>query len=776
MRLHPIVVALFVTFLGRQASALELGLPQGNLWLGSPLALRIPLVLDNAQATGSLCTQVELRQGDPTQAGTAVQALLEPGPTPERPFLSIRSTRAIEEPVLHLRVQLGCQGSTSRQFTLLADPPAVRAPVVAAPGSATTPSDSNVPAAGRAFAPAVRATPSPARAGSGRSAGSTAPAGERAAAAEGARERAVQGSNRNGATSAPRARPAPAPRATTARSSAPAARAGATAPQSRLQLDSLEPLPQELPLRAARRLETPLRAGTGSALLTGPAPGVPQGEAGVASGQAAPAAAPTPEQIERNRELEAALAELRAQANQSKKTVAQLQGELNEARERRNSNPLLYVLGLLLLALIALWILRRRSDDDEPREGGSPFSSSPSGLAPLAPRAGLAPAPSTLRERLGRRRSRARAEADEDETGDSPRFFGAAAAGHAGADDEDGDDRDPPRHGAGASGFGNSMHGHAQDEVDEERAHDVDELHDVQQQAEFFSSLGEHERAVEALRHYVDAHPQASAMAYLELLHLYHQLQRTDDYEALRQRCQQALNVRLPDFRGFGAVGGRRLQDYPWALERLQSHWPSSQTLDVIEELLFRSGAAEGDEPFDLAAYRELLMLHALVQEQHFSDGQPWPALEELLRLPGHEEQAGAAPSTQATLRASLQQEPSGLDASLFVPEHFAQMLAQEHDRSPAAELPPLDMELDMDLSRLEAQQIDTIPLSLRRPHEPAPAPESDPGVPTMPLPLSEPLRLVPRADETPPAPSRSRSDKSGGGSSGGPQAARRLP
>ncbi|MDA7415121.1 hypothetical protein PGB34_01970 [Xenophilus arseniciresistens] len=743
MRLHPIVVALFVTFLGRQAAALGVGQPQGDLWLGSPLALRVPVVLDNAQAVGSLCTQVELRQGDATQSPTAVQAVLEPGPTPERPYLAIRSTRAIEEPVLHLRVQLGCQGSTTREFTLLADPPTVRPAIIAPPAGANPSVATRRPAAaGSSSSPSSPAARAPA------------PAAESATAA--ARSRPGEGSRRSAAVAGPQAGSASPERAKPAARPASAPRgAGTSAPQSRLQLDSLEPLPKEMPLRVARRLETPL----GTAVVTGPVPGLPQGEAAAGSSQPAPAA-PTPEQVERTRQLEAALAELRVQASQNRQTVAQLQGELSEARESRYSNWLIQLLSLLLLlALIALWIVRKRSDGGAPDEGGSPF-------APV-------PQPS-MRERLSRRRASRRAEPDDEELPDPPRFFGAAAVGQAAADDED-DDRDAPAQ--AATGFSDTVPGstlfHAQAAATGERAHDVDELHDVQQQAEFFSSLGEHERAVEALRHYVDAHPQASAMAYLELLHLYHQLQRKDDYEALRQRCQQALNVRLPDFRGFGAVGGRRLQDYPWALERLQSLWPSSQTLDLIEELLFRSGAEDG-EPFDLAAYRELLMLHALVQEQHFSDGQPWPALEELLRLPGHEAEPGAAESPPAgTLRASLREEPTGLDPSLFVPEHFAQMLAQEHDRSSGAELPPL--ELDMDLSRLEAQLIETIPLSLRRPPEAAPEPESE--VPTMPLPLNEPLRLVPRADETPPpAPSRPRPDKSGGGSGGSPQAPRRQP
>ncbi|RYF75507.1 MAG: hypothetical protein EOO29_23840, partial [Comamonadaceae bacterium] len=152
------------------ACALGLGTPQGSAWIGQPLDLRVPLMLDSGDA-GALCAQAELRQGEAGHGSTAVRAAVEPGTAPDRPHLRVRSTRPIEEPVLQLRVSVGCQGSTVREYVLLADPPPVLAAVL--PPAARVGPESG--SATRREAPAASATTRPAvRNGATAAAGSAA--------------------------------------------------------------------------------------------------------------------------------------------------------------------------------------------------------------------------------------------------------------------------------------------------------------------------------------------------------------------------------------------------------------------------------------------------------------------------------------------------------------------------------------------------------------------------------------------------------------------------
>lgn len=722
MRIHHTAAALFVTFLSMPALALSLGASQGSAWIGQPLDLRVPLSLDGADAGGSLCTQVELRQGDTGDADThsGVQAVLEPGASPDRPLLRVRSSRPISEPVVNLRVKVGCQGSSSREFVLLADPPPVLAGVPAARTATAAVSSASMSAASRAneTAPAGRTA---LRAGAG--AATPAAPSERSARAARQAERPRQPQ-----TAAAPAGPS-APRLATRRASA-AAPPLADATRGRLQLDALEPRPQP-PLRAARwgeagvsTLKVPL-PGAGSSALTGASMAPATGTDPSASMATTPRASPTLAEVERTTQLEAALAELRAEARQSQQTQAQLRNELADARDIRYSNPLVYVLSLLLLLLAlavgALWRAGRR--------------------VPESPWAEAVPRDGAIRRRFKRRGAQASADAEDEAAGHVPMYFPNTISRRGQPSDED-EDEDEDEARTGGLDASDSTQGaldertrRSADSAAPARALDVDELLDVQQQAEFFTSLGQHEQAIEALRHYVNEHPQASALAYLELLHLYHQTQREADYEQLRQQCQQGLNVRLPGFHEFGAVGGRTLDNYPEVWARLQSHWPHPTTLEVIEELLFRRGTDDDGEAFDLAAYRELLMLYALVQEQSFAAGQEWPSLDDLLRLPRRDSET-PVPALAASAVAGTA--PATADPFNLVLD------PQRGDFQPT--WPPAL--LDLDLERLESSQIDTIPVALRR--APTFVPAQEAGVlTTVALDLPE-LSLEPRADLPP--------------------------
>jgi hypothetical protein len=142
----------------------------------------------------------------------------------------------------------------------------------------------------------------------------------------------------------------------------------------------------------------------------------------------------------------------------------------------------------------------------------------------------------------------------------------------------------------------------------------AEELFDVQQQAEFFMSLGEDEQAIQVLRNHIQDSQVPSALAYLDLFKIYHRQGRRADYEALRIEFNRVFNAGAPPFDQY-ADGSKSLEAYETAFGRIQALWPEPRVLDVIEESIFRESGDTEAEVFDLEAYRELLLLHALAKE-----------------------------------------------------------------------------------------------------------------------------------------------------------------
>ncbi len=142
----------------------------------------------------------------------------------------------------------------------------------------------------------------------------------------------------------------------------------------------------------------------------------------------------------------------------------------------------------------------------------------------------------------------------------------------------------------------------------------TEELFDVQQQADFFISLGEDEQAIQVLKNHLAESQEPSPLAFLDLLNLYHRLGRRNDYDALRNRFNEVFNAGAPQYDQYSDKG-RGLERYETAMGRIQALWPQPRVLDVIEQSIFRDPHDTEGEVFDLEAYRELLMLHALAKE-----------------------------------------------------------------------------------------------------------------------------------------------------------------
>ncbi|NRF69862.1 hypothetical protein HLB44_22915 [Aquincola sp. S2] len=140
----------------------------------------------------------------------------------------------------------------------------------------------------------------------------------------------------------------------------------------------------------------------------------------------------------------------------------------------------------------------------------------------------------------------------------------------------------------------------------------AEELIDLEQQAEFFSVLGQEEAAIDLLVAHLRDTGGTSPLPYLKLLEIQRRLGDRAAHERTRSRFNQRFNAYAPDW-DTDPQQSRLLEDYPRVIARLQRAWP--QPIDAmaeLETLLFRK---DDGELFDLPAYRELLIVYAIARE-----------------------------------------------------------------------------------------------------------------------------------------------------------------
>ncbi len=141
----------------------------------------------------------------------------------------------------------------------------------------------------------------------------------------------------------------------------------------------------------------------------------------------------------------------------------------------------------------------------------------------------------------------------------------------------------------------------------------AEELFDIQQQADFFMSLGQHAQAIDILQNHIGENVETSALAYLDLFDIYHSIDQRTEFADLRAEFNRVFNAQVPEFDQYG-IHSRGLEDYVPVLQRIQALWPNAKVLEVIEESIFRKPDFE-NQPFDLLAYRELMLLYAIAKD-----------------------------------------------------------------------------------------------------------------------------------------------------------------
>lgn len=142
----------------------------------------------------------------------------------------------------------------------------------------------------------------------------------------------------------------------------------------------------------------------------------------------------------------------------------------------------------------------------------------------------------------------------------------------------------------------------------------VEEISDVMQEAEFWMSLNDPQRAIEILEPYAKIELPDSPIPWLYLLDLYRGTDQRMKYTALHDKASRVFNARIPLWDEDGDLSdGRTLEDFPHVVEQICTLWETSEIFAYLESLIFdqREGIREG---FDLFVYQEIMLLLTMVR------------------------------------------------------------------------------------------------------------------------------------------------------------------
>ena len=669
-----IVLPALLLLTAASSMAMSLGRHSGAALIGRPLDISVQAALDAQDDVGNLCLEADVFYADNRLQKSRVRVTLEKSATAQpQALIRIRSSVLVDEPVVTLYLRVGCQLKTERRYVILAE----LVSEIAADKNTSASMSSAVPNM-PAVVPALNTAASTALATTPKIAKSTKRSRSRTLASE---TKADPGNATPGdVVSAPpvtdqfqtsRAKRQRAP-ITTHDSKA------ARLSKARLKLEPLDLLIEREPqLKASAEL------------LSIPATNPQERAAASALWRALSA---QPQDILRDTEklqaLEKSVRDLQSQSQKNLLSIDDLNAKLKNAQEERYANTLVYGLVALLLAALAglVFLLRYQVFRHRSESGDKPWwrkneayenqqeawvdSSPPQQKYKVgADHLDSVAKPTPADVQVGIDSSQAISKSGGTRPAVNPNFVDSA-----------------PFASKDKSDFGLSM-------MLPIRAVKVEELVDVQQQADFFVSIGQHDQAIEVLRSYIAENLETSPLVYLDLFNLYHQLQQPAEYDSLRVSFNQRFNTQVPTFELYTEknVG---LEYYQLALSRIEALWPSAKVLEIIEESLFRQPGTE-KEAFNLEAYRELLMLYSVAKEIISSEPNDVPAAKKI-DLPHRP--ADSPDSRRMTFKSTdIQPLSASMDAN--------QRAGQNMLVKPLMDLvvPPVSLRLglDIDLSKL---------------------------------------------------------------------------
>ena len=578
--------------------ALAAGLGSGGTTavLGQPLDFAVQVRLDPGETLGPECVQAEVTAGDRHIPPPLVRALVEmTGPDTARVRVVTQPT--IDEPVVGIQVSVGCTVRLSRRYVVLADPPST-ALVPVAPSLAAAPTAESGGSAAEAAQSSSAAPAQAPLAGSAADARPRQPAPTltrvaRAEAPKASADPELRARAREQARSRAEGRAA----AVRQRSQAlQAARAAAPAEGPRLKLDVAE--------RAA-----PSKTSVEDALTA-------VAQAASAARAAASAASASALRIA---SLEATVEQLRSEAKASRDLATAFRDRLSRAEGAAGWTMPLMAVAVLLAALAAwlAWRLGRVQAELQQgwRVAAAPLVEPAAGSEVTANRNPTAPIPFVTSELSAPEPAPAPARPRSlpawpapvpvsgsqplpDVTEASPKV--SVSLGDPALEPE------PPMQRT------DLLAGGPRSDKGAPRDVSIEELIDLEQQAEFFVVLGQDDAAIGLLMEHLRSTGGGSPLPYLKLLEIHRRRGSRDAYERMRGHFNQRFNAYAPAW-GVDLGHGRALDDYPGVIPRLQEVWPRPMdAMAELEALLFRKSRGE---LFDLPAYREVLFLYSLARD-----------------------------------------------------------------------------------------------------------------------------------------------------------------
>ena len=661
-----IAIGTALWFTASSAQAMGFGRIVNATQLGQALNFSASVRLEADETLPRECVSAEVFSGDNKLQPSQVRVTLEGAADASERSVRISTVSLIDEPVVTVNVTIGCTAKVTRRFVAFIDPPVL-----------------NLAQAGANDAPALP----PQRPESALS--------PLLASVEGADRRrpATQRSERSAQAPAPRRRPRTAAVAPTVASATPVARAAAPAAPRKVVVAPRMAAVARAPASAGgARLEletsptvtarVPAAAASGSALgPVLPPPAItsanvmpPAQTASVA--QAEQQTLQAERERQRITELEQGLAKLRADGLATQQALAGLQARLREAQAERYANPLVYGLAwlsaLLALAVAALWWRQSRASASAQWWAAAPPGTVDSRLPPSA---GPGSPPGSTSSPLDARSTIADAFGMSSVVDDG----GPTVSLPAG----------PPH--TVPMPLAPIAAAPAPVVPEPTRELSVEELIDLEQQAEFFVVLGQDEAAIDLLMSHVRRDGGISPLPYLKLLEIYRRRGDTVAYERTRERFNRRFNAYAPDWES-DLQQGRSLVDYPEIITRLQALWVTPpRAMETLDASLFRRNTS--DDTFDLPAYRELLFLYSVARDLA--------------------EQDAAGPQSQVDLLLPLADEASAEPISRL-------MAATNHGDFQNSDMMtmPLDLDVSFDptASRTAySEQVETTPAALLR-------------------------------------------------------------
>ena len=584
----------------QQVWALGFGRAVSDAVLGQSFTFTVPVHVDPGERFGADCVAADVYYGENLLPPGSVRSEIDRGTDDNNWLVRITARVPVEEPIVEVALRAGCERRFTRRFTLFADPPtlgttAAQLPKVAGGSAPSTASPvAPVPADARA---------SPRGSGGAGAAGAVAAAmaNHRASGAGTGHSRVQRKgptmalANELGASAgSASARPVPDASANPKPGSRPSA---ATAPRlvlaggyAHLKLDIDEPV-------------FPAAAGASGATIG-------------LSDLDDPAA-------RQLRALEQSIQAVKRDSQASHDQAVKLQAQLAEAQSHSDWMP--WIVGLLAAAVAALagmaWKLRQLSKSRHPAWFNESQVSSNMPLPPVTapPAAATPPVPKPIPDPQD-------ADADPEAASVAPP---ARSLPHGAVV------TDP----TATLPFDRRAMAALMATESAPRELSVEELLDLEQQADFFIALGQEDAAVDLLMSHLRSAGGQSPLPYTKLLEIYRRQGDRSAYERTRARFNRRFNAYAPDW-DTGPASGRTLEDYPDTIALLEGAWRSPiDAMAILEGLLFKRD--DTSELFDLPAYRDVLVLYSLARDlwQH-GGGSTSTQVDVLLPL----DDVGAAP------------------------------------------------------------------------------------------------------------------------------------